>query len=103
RKDVPRGRAGGGRGGSGAKRGLQPAADLAPLDAGLFEALRAWRAGVAKEQNVPAYVVFADATLRGISALRPKSLDDLALVSGIGAKKLETYGEAVLAIVAAAP
>jgi len=76
--------------------------DLAPADADLFESLRAWRAGVAREQNVPAYVVFADATLRGIAATRPTSLDELALVSGVGAKKLETYGEDVLELVGAA-
>ncbi|OJX62228.1 MAG: ATP-dependent DNA helicase RecQ [Micrococcales bacterium 73-13] len=79
----------------------RPPADLAPQDAGLFEALRAWRAGVAREQNVPAYVVFADATLRGIAATRPATPDELAQISGIGAKKLETYGDAVLELVAA--
>ncbi len=81
------------------KRGAPPA-DL-PADAvSLFEALRAWRAGIAREQSVPAYVVFADATLRGIALTRPGSLDALAEVSGVGAKKLETYGDAVLGIVA---
>ncbi|TGO06502.1 DNA helicase RecQ [Serinibacter arcticus] len=77
------------------------AADLAPADAGLFEALRAWRGGVAKEQGVPAYIVFGDATLRGIAGARPTSLSALGDVSGVGEKKLEAYGEAVLAVVAA--
>jgi ATP-dependent DNA helicase RecQ len=67
----------------------------------LFEALRAWRAEQAKRQGVPAYIVFGDATLRGVAASRPGSLDELAQISGVGAKKLETYGEDVLAVVAA--
>jgi len=99
RKETARARAGS------STRSGRAAADLAalsPEDAALFESLRAWRAETAREQNVPAYVVFADATLRGIAATRPARLDDLALVSGVGAKKLETYGEAVLALVARA-
>ncbi|MDT0142289.1 DNA helicase RecQ [Microbacterium sp. PRC9] len=75
---------------------------LDPANAGLFEALRAWRAGVAKELGVPAYIVFGDATLRAVAERRPASLADLDGVSGIGAKKREAYGEAVLAVVAAA-
>jgi ATP-dependent DNA helicase RecQ len=67
----------------------------------LFEALRAWRAARAKEQSVPAYIVFGDATLRGVAASRPGTLDELAQISGVGAKKLETYGEQVLEVVAA--
>jgi ATP-dependent DNA helicase RecQ len=66
----------------------------------LFEALREWRAGVAREQGVPAYIVFGDATLRGIALTRPGSLAELATVSGVGEKKLETYGPAVLDVVA---
>lgn len=77
-------------------------ADLAPADAGLFEALRAWRGTEAKEQGVPAYIVFGDATLRAIATVRPRSLDDLAGVSGIGEKKRASYGDAILAVVAAA-
>ncbi|WP_460572339.1 DNA helicase RecQ [Humibacter soli] len=68
----------------------------------LFEALRAWRAEQAKQQGVPAYIVFGDATLRGVAAARPETLDELAQISGVGAKKLETYGEQLLAVVAAA-
>ncbi len=77
------------------------AADLAPADAGLFEALRAWRAGEAKTQGVPAYIVFGDATLRAVAAARPSSLDELDGISGIGAKKRDAYGEALLQVVAA--
>ncbi|HWD61210.1 MAG TPA: RecQ family ATP-dependent DNA helicase [Humibacter sp.] len=69
----------------------------------LFEALRTWRAEQAKEQSVPAYIVFGDATLRGVAASRPGTLDELAQISGVGAKKLETYGEQLLAVVAATP
>jgi ATP-dependent DNA helicase RecQ len=69
----------------------------------LFEQLREWRAGVAREQGVPAYIVFGDATLRGIALTRPATLDELATISGVGEKKLESYGEGVLEVVAAAP
>jgi ATP-dependent DNA helicase RecQ len=80
-----------------------PASDsLDAADQPLFEALRAWRASVAKELGVPAYIVFGDATLRALAELRPASLADLDGVSGIGAKKREAYGEAVLEVIAAA-
>ncbi len=78
------------------------AAELAEADVPLFESLRAWRAGEAKAQGVPAYIVFGDATLRGIATARPASLDGLALVSGVGENKLARYGDAVLAVVAEA-
>ncbi|ARU53476.1 DNA helicase RecQ [Cellulosimicrobium cellulans] len=77
-------------------------AELAEADVPLFEALRAWRAGEAKTQGVPAYIVFGDATLRGIATARPASLDGLALLSGVGENKLARYGDAVLAVVAEA-
>ncbi len=63
-----------------------------------FDALRAWRAGVAREHNLPAYVIFHDATLAAIAARAPGSLADLQGVSGIGVAKLEKYGEAVLVV-----
>lgn len=66
----------------------------------LFEALRAWRAAQAKEQGVPAYVIFHDATLREIATLRPTSVSDLAGISGVGEKKRATYGEGVVGVVA---
>ncbi|MFN3983911.1 MAG: DNA helicase RecQ [Rhodocyclaceae bacterium] len=68
----------------------------------LFDRLRAWRATTAKERNVPAYVVFQDATLREIAIARPQSLGELAGISGIGDRKLDAYGEAILEIVAEA-
>jgi ATP-dependent DNA helicase RecQ len=67
----------------------------------LFESLREWRAGVAREQGVPAYIVFGDATLRGIALTKPSSLEQLGTISGVGEKKLESYGEGVLEVVSA--
>jgi ATP-dependent DNA helicase RecQ len=67
-----------------------------------FAALKAWRAEVARSHNLPAYVIFHDATLAAIAALAPTSVDDLQGVSGIGARKLEAYGEEVLRVVASA-
>jgi ATP-dependent DNA helicase RecQ len=67
-----------------------------------FDALRAWRAEVAREHNLPAYVIFHDATLAAIAALAPKSLSELQGISGIGAKKLEAYGGEVLRVVQSA-
>ncbi|MGW4526281.1 DNA helicase RecQ [Amycolatopsis sp. NPDC004378] len=72
------------------------AADMPAEAAPLFERLRAWRAGVAKEQGVPAYVIFHDATLRQIATQRPSSLAELGTVSGVGENKLAKYGEGVL-------
>ena len=89
-------------GGSSRVRKSSVAESVAEEDRELFEALRAWRAGVAREQGVPAYVVFADATLRALAAHRPASPADLDGITGIGAAKRERYGEAVLAIIAAA-
>jgi ATP-dependent DNA helicase RecQ len=61
-----------------------------------FAALKAWRAEVAREHNLPAYVIFHDATLIAIAQRDPKQLSDLEGISGIGAKKLLAYGEEVL-------
>jgi ATP-dependent DNA helicase RecQ len=62
----------------------------------LFERLRMWRAAQAREQGVPAYIVFGDATLRAIATSRPVSLEGLSAVSGVGENKLAKYGEALL-------
>ena len=64
-----------------------------------FAVLKAWRAEVAKEHNLPAYVIFHDTTLAAIAGQNPRTLDDLTGISGIGARKLEAYGEAVLRVV----
>jgi ATP-dependent DNA helicase RecQ len=68
----------------------------------LFETLRAARTRLAREQNVPAYVIFHDTTLLAIAAARPATPQDLAGIPGMGAKKIERYGAAVLAAVAGA-
>ncbi|MDN5780730.1 MAG: ATP-dependent DNA helicase, partial [Luteimonas sp.] len=73
-----------------------PAIELSPAEQPLFEALRDLRTRLAREQNVPPYVIFHDATLRGITRQRPSSLDELAQVGGIGGTKLARYGEQVL-------
>ncbi|MFI0354569.1 DNA helicase RecQ [Actinomadura sp. 9N407] len=67
----------------------------------VFERLRAWRAATAKEQGMPAYVIFHDATLREIATALPSSLDELGKVSGVGENKLAKYGEQVLETLAA--
>jgi ATP-dependent DNA helicase RecQ len=72
------------------------AADLGVGAAALFERLRAWRSATAKEQGVPAYVVFHDATLREIATRVPATLDDLGTVTGVGVAKLERYGALIL-------
>ena len=63
-----------------------------------FEALRQWRKEEALSNEVPAYVVFTDATLTAIAEARPESLEELAKLAGVGPSKLEKYGEAVLAV-----
>jgi len=77
------------------------AADMPAEAAPIFERLRAWRAATAKEQGVPAYVIFHDATLREIATALPSSLVDLGKVSGVGENKLAKYGEQVLETLAA--
>ena len=74
-----------------------------PLDAAAsqrFDALKAWRGEVAREHNLPAFVVFHDATLAQMARERPGSLQALAGVSGVGAKKLEAYGQELLRVLA---
>ncbi len=66
-----------------------------------LDALKAWRAGVAKEHNLPAYVIFHDATLRAIAQRRPTDVADLDGISGIGHKKRAAYGDAVIQVVSA--
>ncbi|MGH3910355.1 MAG: RQC domain-containing protein, partial [Pseudonocardiaceae bacterium] len=61
-----------------------------------FEQLRAWRAATAKEQGVPAYVIFHDATLRQIATESPSTLAELGTVSGVGENKLAKYGQQIL-------
>ncbi|MEI6723524.1 MAG: DNA helicase RecQ [Betaproteobacteria bacterium] len=76
------------------------AAALGGEDADLFERLKTWRGAEARSQSVPAYVVLHDSTLAEIARSRPVSLDALGGIGGIGAKKLERYGEALLGLIA---
>jgi len=102
RQDAPtpkaarssRGTAGGGA----AARAKLAEIDLSPEQEAVFEELRAWRGATAKEQGVPAYVVFHDATLRSIAAAAPSSLGELAGISGVGESKLAKYGEGILEV-----
>ena len=78
-----------------------PSPAAATLDAEAqkrFEALKAWRGEVAREHNLPAYVIFHDATLAAIAERAPATLEDLQGISGIGTKKLEAYGSDVLRV-----
>ena len=73
--------------------------EAAPLDAGLFEQLRAVRSDLARQAQVPAYVIFHDATLRDLASRQPETVEELLEVSGIGERKAEKYGQAVLAVI----
>ena len=90
------------RSGSRTRKGSAPpaaAANLGPDAQVRFINLKAWRAEVAREHNLPAYVIFHDATLAAIAERAPTTLDDLQGISGMGAKKLEAYGADVLRVV----
>lgn len=83
-------------------RASREAAAVAELDSAgqeLFEELRAWRRQRAADDDVPAYIVFTDATLRALAEHRPTTTAELAEISGIGAKKLDSYGAAVLELI----
>ncbi|MBA8974093.1 ATP-dependent DNA helicase RecQ [Streptomyces aureorectus] len=84
----------------GDRRAKAVAAELPAALLPAFEALRAWRAEQAREQGVPAYVIFHDATLREIATVWPTSVAELGGISGVGEKKLATYGEGVVAVLA---
>ncbi|WP_336985465.1 DNA helicase RecQ [Altererythrobacter aquiaggeris] len=86
RRERTRGKRGGGA-------GLNPVGDP------LFDALRELRRELATDAGVPPYVIFHDSTLRDMAARRPRSMNDLAGVSGIGVKKQEAYGEAFLTVI----
>jgi ATP-dependent DNA helicase RecQ len=70
--------------------------DLPEAAVPVFEQLRAWRAAAAKEQGVPAYVIFHDATLRQIASEAPSTLAELSTISGVGETKLAKYGQQIL-------
>jgi len=72
---------------------------LEPAEQAIFDRLRSWRMGMAREHNVAAFVIFADATLREIAKVKPTSLAELRGVSGVGEKKLVSYGGDIVAII----
>jgi ATP-dependent DNA helicase RecQ len=76
------------------------AAELTAEAEPVFERLRAWRTTVAKEQGMPPYVIFHDATLRLIAASPPSTLDELRLINGVGETKLTRYGQQILDLLA---
>lgn len=80
----------------GSGRSKAPPIALDALATLRYDALKAWRASVAKEHNVPAYVVFHDAVLAEMASTEPKTLSDLRGISGVGEKKLEAYGMQIL-------
>ncbi|MFY9669273.1 MAG: DNA helicase RecQ [Trebonia sp.] len=86
--------------GADAGSALLEAAELSAADAAVFEQLRAWRGATAREQSLPAYTVFQNATLRAIAIARPATLAELAEINGVGEAKLAKYGEAVLDLLA---
>jgi ATP-dependent DNA helicase RecQ len=99
----------GGKGGTGGKGASRYAAkDMAPDGQPLslaqrecLDALKAWRAEVAREHNLPAFVIFHDSTLRALAAEQPRTMADLDGIAGIGQKKREAYGTEVLRVVSA--
>jgi ATP-dependent DNA helicase RecQ len=113
RRDAPQPAASGsGSGGSSARGGKSrrgaagtaatapAAAELTPEAEAVFERLRAWRTGVAKELGMPPYVIFHDSTLRLIAAAPPTTLPGLAQVNGVGETKLARYGQQILDVLA---
>jgi ATP-dependent DNA helicase RecQ len=86
------------------KRGAAPSKgyvemDLSKSEQAIFDKLRWWRVETARAHNVPAYVIFVDATLREIAKAKPTSLNDLRGVSGVGEKKLASYGDEIVAMI----
>ncbi|WP_377159179.1 DNA helicase RecQ [Roseateles sp. UC29_93] len=86
------------RTGASSARRSEAEADLDAAAQGRFDALKTWRAEVAREHGLPAYVIFQNVTLAELARVQPKSLDEMSGISGIGAKKLEAYGDALLRV-----
>src|SRR5262249_33540304 len=81
------------------KRSRVETASWEGVDRDLFEALRAFRLRIARERGVPPYVIFHDTTLRELARLKPATLEALTHVYGMGARKVESLGEAVLEVI----
>jgi ATP-dependent DNA helicase RecQ len=82
------------------RKSLAKAVDLPEAAQPIFDALRAERTRLAKQQGVPPYVIFHDTTLKAIAMARPSTMDEMVVLPGIGQAKLERYGEAFLAVLA---
>ena len=98
--DAPKRARGSRQRGTGTGRSADKAPPV-PLDAEAtdrFTALKAWRTEVAREHNLPPYIVFHDAALAEMARVKPDSLDALGAISGVGAKKLEAYGRDILRV-----
>ena len=85
---------------SGGSKGAAVPANLDEAAQARYADLKAWRARVAKDHNLPAYVVFHDATLADMARIAPTSLGELGQIGGVGAKKLQAYGQEILAVLA---
>ena len=83
-----------------AKPAFAPKMQVTEEDAPLFSALKAKRRALAEAARVPAYVIFPDRTLQEMAERRPQTLDDMARINGVGAKKLDSYGDAFLSVIA---
>jgi ATP-dependent DNA helicase RecQ len=101
RKEPPKPTVARSSGSKGERKAKTAAAELPAELVPALEALRSWRGEQAREQGVPAYVIFHDATLREIATVWPTSVKDLGGISGVGEKKLATYGEGVIAVLTA--
>ncbi|UTY57609.1 DNA helicase RecQ [Massilia sp. erpn] len=75
--------------------------DLTPQEQAIFDKLRWWRVETARAHSVPAYVIFVDATLREIAKAQPTSLDQMRGISGVGEKKLASYGDEIVELISA--
>jgi ATP-dependent DNA helicase RecQ len=75
-------------------------ADLDGDEQRIFDRLRSWRMGAAREHSVPAYVIFNDATLREIAKVKPATLGEMRGISGVGEKKLISYGDEIVRLIA---
>ena len=81
------------------RRSRKSGAEANPVGDPLFEALRELRRNLAREADVPPYVIFHDSTLREMTATRPRTDAELAHITGVGARKREAYGEAFLEVI----
>lgn len=90
-RDIPKSRS--------SRTSRRPAVEMEDIDSALFARLKALRRDLAIERNVPAYVVFSDATLKDMCALKPENLETLAMVNGVGPKKLKDFGDVFLGAV----